>query len=172
MVLDYSLQTIFSEKLSVKPARLKNLKFRESVDSRVIVTEEPSAISYMVAAENGDYQTVTVNFEVNLKNSTIGNTLERLLEIKSSNVTGVTRLPSIINRGNITGMVVQSTASNKIRVVLSDDKGSVHIIDNSTLVKSISVSSQPIVGLEVNNLGTVYFASKRVLTQPLLLTAS
>lgn len=117
-------------------------------------------LSYLVASDNGNYQTITINFEVNLKNSTDGNTMQRLLEIKDSNTSAIVRMPSIINEGRITDMIVQSYIGNKVRIVLSDDKGSVHIIDNKTLIKSVSVSNQPIVGLGVNQHGTVYFTSK------------
>lgn len=113
----------------------------------------------MIADSHGHYQTVSLLVDVAIRNGTDGNFLERGLVIKNSTVSEVVRLPTIINAGKLTEIAVYSFTSSRPKLILGDDTGNLHVVENERVAKSIKIANEAILGLSVQQLGAIYYAS-------------
>lgn len=112
-----------------------------------------------MADEHGHYQTISIHIDAVSRNGTQGNYIERGLEVKNASVSELVRIPPIINAGKLREIAIASFIHPKLKLLFGDDAGNLHVIENDKILKSIKLSTEVIVGLSVQQLGTIYYAS-------------
>ena len=120
---------------------------------------EKDTLDYVVINQQGHYQTISLVIDSVLRNGTLGNYLERKLEIKNFTVAKAVHIPLILNAGTIQEVAVFSYVGSKVKLLYGDDAGNLHVIESDKVVKSIKLSTEPIVGLSVQNMGAIYYSS-------------
>jgi len=128
-------------------------------------------VHFLVADETGSYQEVHLAFDIGLKNSSEGY-IEKRLDVKNATVGPLKRLGSVLNAGMATDLTIQAYSQGKVKVVLADDSGKVHLFEDGQSKKSVQVSDLGILSLLSHQFNVYVYISSLASPQKQTATAA